>query len=74
MEEIAGHPDVDIVVIATSGKAGLSAPWPLSGPEKKLLLQQRTACHGGEIITREAKKSGAQLLPSTANTALSGNA
>jgi len=51
MEEIAGHPDVDIVVIATSGKSRFIRTLAVSGPVKKLLLQTRTLVMAGEIIT-----------------------
>ena len=64
MEEIAGHPDVDIVVIATSGKAGLSATLAAVRAGKKVAIANKEPLvMAGEIITREAKKSGAQLLP-----------
>ena len=64
MEEIAGHPDVDIVVIATSGKAGLSATLAAVRAGKKVAIANKEPhVMAGEIITGEAKKSGAQLLP-----------
>ena len=64
MEAIAAHPDVDIVVIATSGKAGLSATLAAVKAGKKVALANKEPLvMAGEIITREAKKSGAQLLP-----------
>jgi 1-deoxy-D-xylulose-5-phosphate reductoisomerase len=64
MEEIAAHPDVDIVVIATSGKAGLFATLAAVKAGKKVALANKEPLvMAGEIITREAKKSGAQLLP-----------
>ena len=64
MEEIAGHPDVDIVVIATSGKAGLSATLAAVRAGKKVAIANKEPLvMAGEIITGEAKKSGAQLLP-----------
>ena len=64
LEEIAAHPDVDIVVIATSGKTGLSATLAAVKAGKKVALANKEPLvMAGEIITREAKKSGAQLLP-----------
>ena len=64
MEEIAGHPDVDIIVIATSGKAGLSATLAAVKAGKKVgIANKEPLVMAGEIITREAKKSGALLLP-----------
>ena len=64
MEEIAAHPDVDIVVIATSGKAGLAATLAAVKAGKKVgIANKEPLVMAGEIITREAKKSGARLLP-----------
>jgi 1-deoxy-D-xylulose-5-phosphate reductoisomerase len=64
MEEIAAHPAVDIVVIATSGKAGLSATLAAVKAGKKIAIANKEPLvMAGEIITREAKKSGAKLLP-----------
>ena len=64
MEEIAAHPDVDIVVIATSGKAGLFATLAAVKAGKKVAIANKEPLvMAGEIITRAAKKSGAQLLP-----------
>ena len=75
MEEIAAHPDVDIVVIATSGKAGLAATLAAVKAGKKVAIANKEPLvMAGEIITREAQKSGASFSPSTANTAPSGNA
>jgi 1-deoxy-D-xylulose-5-phosphate reductoisomerase len=64
MEEIAAHPDVDIVIIATSGKAGLAATLAAVKAGKKVAIANKEPLvMAGEIITREAKQSGAQLLP-----------
>jgi 1-deoxy-D-xylulose-5-phosphate reductoisomerase len=64
MEEIASHPDVDIVVIATSGKAGLAATLAAVRAGKKVAIANKEPLvMAGEIITREAKTNGAQLLP-----------
>ena len=64
LEELAAIPDVDIVVIATSGKAGLSATLAAVKAGKKVAIANKEPLvMAGEIITREAKKSGAQLLP-----------
>ena len=63
-EEIAGHPEVDIVVIATSGKAGLSATLTAVKAGKKVAIANKEPLvMAGEIITREAKLSGAKILP-----------
>ena len=64
MEEIASHPEVDIVVIATSGKAGLLATLAAVKAGKKVAIANKEPLvMAGEIITREAKQSGAQILP-----------
>jgi 1-deoxy-D-xylulose-5-phosphate reductoisomerase len=64
LEEIASHPEVDTVVIATSGKAGLSATLAAVRAGKKVAIANKEPLvMAGEIITREAKLSGAQILP-----------
>ena len=64
MEEIAGHPDVDMVIVATSGKAGLFATLAAVKAGKKVAIANKEPLvMAGEIITREAQKSGARLLP-----------
>ena len=64
MEAIAAHPDVDIVVIATSGKAGLFATLAAVKAGKKVAIANKEPLvMAGEIITRAAQQSGAQLLP-----------
>ena len=63
-EEIASHPDVNIVVIATSGKAGLCATFAAVKTGKKVAIANKEPLvMAGEIITREAKLSGAKILP-----------
>ena len=64
MEEIAAHLEVDIVVIATSGKAGLFATLAAVKAGKKVAIANKEPLvMAGEIITRAAKLSGAQILP-----------
>ena len=64
MEAIAAHPDVDIVVIATSGKAGLFATLAAVKAGKKVAIANKEPLvMAGEIITRAAQQSGAQLFP-----------
>jgi len=64
MEEMAGHPDVDVVIVATSGKAGLFATLAAVKAGKKVAIANKEPLvMAGEIITREAQKSGARLLP-----------
>jgi len=64
LEDIACHPQVDTVVIATSGKAGLSATLSAVKAGKNIALANKESLvMAGEIITREAKLNAAQILP-----------
>jgi 1-deoxy-D-xylulose-5-phosphate reductoisomerase len=63
-DDIACHPQVDTVVIAASGRAGLSPTLVAVKAGKKVALANKESLvMAGEIITREAKESGAQILP-----------
>jgi 1-deoxy-D-xylulose-5-phosphate reductoisomerase len=63
LEEIASHPEVDIVVMATSGKWGLSPTLAAVKAGKRLALANKESLvMAGEIITKEAKQK-AQILP-----------
>ncbi len=63
-EEIASHPQVDIVVIATSGKSGLEPTLAAVRAGKKVALANKESLvMAGEIITNEAKLNAAQILP-----------
>jgi len=64
MEEIATHPDVDIVIIATSGKTGLAPTLAAIRSGKKIALANKEVLvMAGEIIMAEAKYHQAQILP-----------
>jgi 1-deoxy-D-xylulose-5-phosphate reductoisomerase len=64
LEEIASRPDIDLVVIATSGTAGLGAALAAVRAGKTIALANKESLvAAGEIITREMKKSGAEILP-----------
>ncbi len=64
MEELAAHPDVDIVVIATSGIAGLDAVLAAVQAGKTIALANKESLvAAGEIITAAAKKAKARLHP-----------
>jgi 1-deoxy-D-xylulose-5-phosphate reductoisomerase len=64
MEEIARHPDVDLVVIATSGKAGLDPVLTAIRAGKTIALANKESLvMAGEIVTAEAKRTGARILP-----------
>ncbi len=64
MEEIANHPEVDVIVIATSGKAGLKATLSAVRAGKKVALANKEVLvMAGRIITSEAKRYDAHILP-----------
>ena len=64
LESIASHSEVDLVVIATSGKAGLGPALAAVKAGKKIALANKESLvAAGEIITSEAKRNGAQILP-----------
>ena len=64
LEDIASHPQVDIVVIATSGKTGLIPTLAAVKAGKKVALANKESLvMAGEIITSEAKLNAAQILP-----------
>jgi len=64
MEEIATHPDVDIVIIATSGKTGLAPTLAAIRSGKKIALANKEVLvMAGEIIMSEAKRHQAKILP-----------
>ncbi|HEY40569.1 MAG TPA: 1-deoxy-D-xylulose-5-phosphate reductoisomerase [Dehalococcoidia bacterium] len=64
LEEIASHEHVDTVVIATSGKSGLLATLAAAQAGKNIALANKESLvMAGEIITREARASGASILP-----------
>jgi 1-deoxy-D-xylulose-5-phosphate reductoisomerase len=64
MEEIASYPEIDLVIIATSGKAGLSPTLAALRAGKTIALANKEALvMAGEIITREASLHQAQILP-----------
>jgi len=63
-EEIARHPDVDFVIIATAGRAGLSPTLAASRAGKTVALASKEVLvMAGEIIVREATLHRAQILP-----------
>jgi len=64
LDQIAVDPRVDIVVIATSGKAGLRPTLAALRAGKNIALANKESLvSAGEIITGEAEKSGARILP-----------
>ncbi len=64
LEDIAGHPEVDTVVIATSGKEGLSPTLAAAKAGKKIALANKESLvMAGEIVTGEAALNDAQIMP-----------
>jgi 1-deoxy-D-xylulose-5-phosphate reductoisomerase len=64
MDELAARPDADIVVIATTGKAGLSpALAALKAGKKVALANKEILVMAGELITRTAAEHHATILP-----------
>jgi 1-deoxy-D-xylulose-5-phosphate reductoisomerase len=63
-EEIAGHPEVDFVIVAIAGKAGLSPTLAaLQAGKAVALASKEVVVMAGEIIVREADLHQAQILP-----------
>ncbi len=64
LEDIARHPQVDTVVIATSGKSGLVPTLAAVKAGKKICLANKESLiMAGEIISNEARLNTAQILP-----------
>lgn len=64
LEDIARHPQVDTVVIATSGKSGLAPTLAAVKAGKNVALANKESLvMAGEIITNEAKLNAARILP-----------
>lgn len=63
-EEIASHPEVDLVIVATVGKAGLLPTLAaLRAGKTVALANKEILVMAGEIIVREASLHKAQILP-----------
>ena len=63
-EEIASHPQVDFVIVATMGKSGLSpALAALKAGKTVALASKEVLVMAGEIIVGEASLHKAQILP-----------
>ncbi|MFC1899227.1 1-deoxy-D-xylulose-5-phosphate reductoisomerase [Chloroflexota bacterium] len=64
MEEIAGHPQVDAVVIATPSKFGLDSVLTAVKSGKDIALANKECLvMAGDIITNEARLNSARILP-----------
>jgi 1-deoxy-D-xylulose-5-phosphate reductoisomerase len=64
MEEMAAHPQVDVVVVGTVGAAGLSPTLSAIAAGKAVAIANKEVLvMAGHIVTAEAKKTGAELRP-----------
>jgi 1-deoxy-D-xylulose-5-phosphate reductoisomerase len=63
-EEIARHPEVDLVVVATSGKAGFGPTLSAIRARKHIALANKEVLvMAGEIVMAEARKHDVEILP-----------
>jgi len=64
LEELASHPEVDFVVVATSGKAGLAPALAAIRAGKEIALASKEVLvMAGEVIMAEARKRKVEILP-----------
>jgi 1-deoxy-D-xylulose-5-phosphate reductoisomerase len=64
LEEMASHPDIDLVVMATSGKAGLGATLAAIRAGKAVALANKEVLvMAGRIVVEEAKRHSAEIVP-----------
>jgi 1-deoxy-D-xylulose-5-phosphate reductoisomerase len=62
--QVAGESDVDVVLAAIVGSAGLESTWAALESKKTVALANKeTLVMAGELIADLARKSGGQLLP-----------
>jgi 1-deoxy-D-xylulose-5-phosphate reductoisomerase len=62
--QVAGNSDVDVVLAAIVGSAGLESTWAALESKKTVALANKeTLVMAGELIADLARKSGGQLLP-----------
>jgi 1-deoxy-D-xylulose-5-phosphate reductoisomerase len=64
IDEIAAHPDVELVVVATAGKAGLGPTLAAIRAGKTVALANKEVLvMAGEIVTAEARRHKVEILP-----------
>ncbi len=64
MEEMAVHPDVEVVVIGTAGAAGLGPTIAaLRAGKAVALANKEVLVMAGQVVTREAERGGGELRP-----------
>ncbi|MSQ61527.1 MAG: 1-deoxy-D-xylulose-5-phosphate reductoisomerase [Dehalococcoidia bacterium] len=63
-DEMAAHPDVDLVIVGTSGKAGLAPTLAaLRAGKDVALANKEVLVMAGELVMAEARRSGAAVRP-----------
>ncbi|MCH7953521.1 MAG: 1-deoxy-D-xylulose-5-phosphate reductoisomerase [Chloroflexi bacterium] len=64
MEEMAAHPDVDVVVVGTVGATGLGPSLAAARAGKAIAIANKEVLvMAGQIVTEEARRHGAELRP-----------
>ncbi len=64
MEEMAVHPDVDVVVVGTVGATGLGPSLAAARAGKAIAIANKEVLvMAGQIVTEEARRHGAELRP-----------
>ena len=64
LEEMATHPDVDIVVVATVGKAGLSSTLAaLEAGKTVALANKEVLVMAGKIVAQAARRGQGEIRP-----------
>jgi 1-deoxy-D-xylulose-5-phosphate reductoisomerase len=64
LAQVAGEAEVNVVLAAIVGSAGLESTWAALESKKTVALANKeTLVMAGELITELARKSGGQLLP-----------
>jgi 1-deoxy-D-xylulose-5-phosphate reductoisomerase len=64
LEECVGQPEVDAVVAAIVGSAGLRSTWAaLQAGKRVALANKETLVLGGPLVMRHAKDHGSQIIP-----------
>ena len=64
LEDLINHQDVDIIVCAISGFAGLKATYIAASSGKKILLANKESIvSGGDLIIPLAKENNSEIIP-----------
>ncbi|HYO25547.1 MAG TPA: 1-deoxy-D-xylulose-5-phosphate reductoisomerase [Lacipirellulaceae bacterium] len=62
--QVAGHADVDVLLAAIVGRAGLESTWAaLENKKTVALANKETLVMAGSLVTQLAAKNGGRLLP-----------